>query len=274
MKTNWVTKNISEFLTETLQSFIDFVADGINGLFVFAAEAGESGIVNDACAVATGIAITLVLLMTLKQIFSIYVMETDGDADANPLQLIMKASQAIALISCNAYVFNLLNRLANAFSDELLQGVDVQSIVPLVAEAAYMVTTGMVALPLFLMLLLILVIIMGIKAGIRGAELALMKILFPFFCVDLLSINREKWDSFAASYLVTFFGYTLQIFCVKIFITSFTGGKTLSSYAVSLAWMYMSIKTPEWLQKYTYTSGLRGVVGGGVRNAAMLFRFR
>ena len=271
---NWITNNISEFLKETLQSFVDFISDGMNALFSFAATAGESTEVNGACAVTTGIAITLVLLMCLKQIFAIYVMETEGDADANPLQLIVKASQAIALISCNAYVFNLLMRLANAFSDEVTGGVDVQGIVPLVAQIITSITSGMIALPVFLILLLILVIIMGIKAGIRGAELALMKILFPIFCVDLLSVNREKWSSFIASYLVTFFGYTLEIFCIKMFITNFSGGTSLSGYVVSVAWMYMAIKTPEWLQKYTYTSGLKGIIGGGARNMAMLVRFK
>ncbi|BDF45182.1 hypothetical protein CE91St56_23050 [Lachnospiraceae bacterium] len=272
---NWITSNIVSFLNESLESFYEFVSDGLNTLFQVAQAAANSSEVSSACAVTTGIGITLVLLMVLKQIFTIYVMETDGDSDANPLQLLVKASEALALICCNQYIFNLLLKLSDAFLYEITGSVSLDNVSGTIGRVILgNSSTESVTFPIFLIAVLIFVIILGCKAGIRGVELALSKILFPIFCGDLLSVNREKWNQFISSYCIIFFGYALQLFCVKMFSAQFGGGEHLTDYAFSLVWLFMAIKAPEWLQRYTYSSGLKNVIGGGLRNAAMFMRFK
>lgn len=262
---NWITKNICEFLTEMAQNFIDFVSDGINALFELAVNACNTSEISGAVGVTSGVAVTLVIAMVLKQILTVYVLETDGDPDSDPLQLLVKAAEAIALISCNGMIFDLLLRMSTALTADIVGSVNLTGVTGVIRNAIGSMTTGNVILPLFMIFIIICVIILGIKAGIRGVELSLMKIAFPFFCVDLIGTGRERWNNFFASYLVTFFGYTLQVFCVRVFITAFSGGETLASYAVAMGWLYMAIKVPEWLQKYVYSTGIGRGIGGGVR---------
>lgn len=269
---NWITKNINEFLVESLRNFCNFIAGSINGMFNLAVNACDTNELRGVFGVTSGIAITLVVAMVLKQILTVYVLETDGDPDADPLQLLVKAAQAIALISCNGAIFDLLLEMSTRFTTDVTHGVDVSSAIGIIRNLAFegITDSGLIILPLFLIVLIVFMIILGIKAGLRGIELSLMKIAFPIFCVDLIGTNKERWNNFLASYLVTFFGYALQILCLKVFITSLRGGETLTSYAVALGWLFMAIKTPEWLQKFVYTTGIGRSVSGAARMAPFM----
>lgn len=269
---NWITKNIGEFLVDTLQNFCDFISDSINGLFELAVNACDTDELSGISGVTSAIAITLVAAMVLKQILTIYVLETDGDPDSDPLQLLVKGSEAIALIACNGAIFDLLLEMSTRFTSDVTHGVNVSSAIGIVRNIAFegITGTGLIILPLFLIMLIIFMIILGIKAGLRGIELSLMKIAFPIFCVDLIGTNKERWNNFLASYVVTFFGYALQMLCFKVFILSLKGGETLTSYAVALGWIFMAIKTPEWLQKFVYTTGIARNISGAARMAPFM----
>lgn len=267
---NWITKNISEFLIESANNFIEFVSDAINKMFDLAVDACNTSEVSQAVGVTTGVAMTLVIAMVLKQILTVYVLETDGDPDADPLQLLVKAAQAVALIACNGAVFDLMLQMSSAFASDVVGSVNVSEATGVVRFAIGNIVSGNIILPIFFMIILIFLIILGIKAGLRGIELSLMKVAFPLFCIDLIGTNKERWNNFLAAYVVTFFGYVLQILCVRVFIRSFVGGETLTSYAVALGWLFMAIKTPEWLQKFVYTTGIGRSITGAARMAPFM----
>ena len=98
---NWITKQIQETMSDIILSFVEFFQEMVVEIFDkgtnFATNKQISGAVN----ATTLIGIALVSVMVLKQILSVYVFETDGDAETDPLQLIVKASQTVCIICCN-----------------------------------------------------------------------------------------------------------------------------------------------------------------------------
>lgn len=99
--------------------------------------------------------------------------------------------------------------------------------------------------------------------------------ILPIFASDIVSTNNEKWSSFFASYLVLFFGYSIQLFCFDMFINSFASlefSETLDfhegtvTWMLLIGWLLMSIKAPKWLDRYTYSSGVGHTMGSTAKS--------
>lgn len=120
---SWVTKKIYDFLMDLIGDVIGTFSDLIMDLYSGrVSEIVSSSQVLGAVMVTTGIATTLVSFMVIKQLFCIYILETEGDAEADPLQQLVKATVAIALIQTNSVVLSALLRYAALFGTEVLAG--------------------------------------------------------------------------------------------------------------------------------------------------------
>lgn len=276
---NWLTKNLGESIGNVLELFLDFFAKGLQILFDWAQEIWNDKAVENVGKAMTGIAFTLVITMVLKNILCIYILETDGDADSDPMQQLVKAAEAVALITVHFSLFDWLMKLVDAaYALVTISVADGEDILFSVKGYIGNVLQGdaILILVLFLFLLLFGFIAVAFKAVVRGAELALMKILFPLFCIDLLSTNRERWNAFLTSYLVTAFGYIIQVFCYRMSLGWCLKG--LGSYhrfldkdmVIGIAWLYMALKAPKWLEKFCYSSGIGHMAAGGIRTAAFM----
>ena len=120
-------------------------------------------------------------------------------------------------------------------------------------------------------------IIFIFQAAKRGAELMLFQLLISIMAVDLLTTNKERWNSFFTELIITIFGYIIQLICFKIFMVIFSGVvavddpvKAAKNVFLALAWLMLVISSPKWLQKFSYSSGVGNVAKGGLRNSTYL----
>lgn len=234
--------------------------------------------VNTAGAAMTGIATGLLVLVASKHIFTTYILETDGDPDMDPLQYLVKTSIALALIQMQNFLFYYLLRLSSALCDEMTGFINVN--IPDFSNttdlANRLSSTGVMGAtaPIIYIIFVICIIYLVIKAAFRAVELSLMKIIFPLFCCDIITPNRERWNTFVASYLVTMFGYIIQLFCFRTSMMLFLSAESVQLIIGSLALLFFSLKAPKWLEKFVYSSGAGQTVAGLGRNgvfAAMQF---
>ena len=124
-----------------------------------------------------------------------------------------------------------------------------------------------------LFIILIGFIIFCVVAGVRGAELTLMKLLLPLFAVDLLTTNRERWNNFFTTYMITFFSYSLQLICFKMCSMTFMAINYDGDYSIRfvtvLGWLILMIRAPRWLEKFAYSSGIGNAAASTMRFAPM-----
>lgn len=266
---NWILKNVMESVANVLEELTEEIMQMVNEVFLSAGSIGDTSMISNITGITTGLSLTLLGAMVSKQIFSTYILETDGDPESDPLTLLTRAAIAVALICCNGIIFNLLLDMATAFGNSIIVGVDQMDLESSLANAIFNITSGRAVIMIFVLVFVICLIILCVKGGIRGAELALMKILFPLFCLDIIKTSREKWNAFFTTYLITFFGYTLQILSLRIscqyFNTYATSGGT--NILWSLAWLFLALKAPKWLEKFCYSSGMGQSVSGAGRSA-------
>ena len=98
-----------------------------------------------------------------------------------------------------------------------------------------------------------------------------MKILLPIMACDLTSIRQEKWNNFIASFVVVAFGYIVQMVLYKLAITYAVQSDILSLLKAFVC-LFFFIKTPNWLQKFAYSSGLKDTARSGMYLGMMMGR--
>lgn len=271
-------KNIGEAIADFITGFLEFFGNFITDIFETIAELNlNESMVTNAAKFTSGFALALVSLMAAKYFFSIYVLETDGDSDSDPLDILVRASQAIAIISCNTWIFTTFMGFSKAFTRDLITStgtVDVE-----VTVLGFVTTLAASLTPMSMCVLIIIsVLVIGlfafcITAGIRGAELALMKILFPIFAVDLMTTNRERWNAFITTYAITFLSYSLQLLCYTMFCANLVKldlGQMNKNYILTFGWFILMFKTPKWLERFCYSSGIKSFTGGIARSIPYL----
>lgn len=274
---NWITKNIvNGFVTDLVKGAVEFVSNTIINIFDKDIQIMAAKDVTAAVLVTTGIASVLIIVMTLKNIFCTYVTETDGDPDADPIQIWVKVSVALALINGNELIFSTLQKLSKKVTKDVVGSIQVEDFFvsvgkSLVARAT--VTPLSVIQDIVLSVCVICIIILAFKAGIRAGELILFKIIFPIICLDKVGSNSERFNSFFTSYIITFFGYSIQLFCLRVAINRALSGMsegTFTNYFAAFVFFYLAIKTPKWLEKFAYSSGLGQIAGNGIRTAGFI----
>lgn len=265
---------ISDVIIDAVNSFQTFLNDLFSGSVDMLSNLDA---IKATCRTTTAIGSALVVLFVLYKLFDVYIFENSGDSDSDPLDIIVKGSFAIAIIQSNDAIFEQLNILSKEFATDLSRGAHLNEDFKTGIEALLRSNTSVAGTAniIFAIILVVAVIAVLIKMTIRGAELMLMRILFPIFASDIVSTNNEKWSSFFASYLVLFFGYSIQLFCFDMFINSFASlefSETLDfhegtvTWMLLIGWLLMSIKAPKWLDRYTYSSGVGHTMGSTAKS--------
>lgn len=281
MKMNWLTKQLNETISDMILNFTDFFKQGVIDLFNVGTSFADLKEIKGAVDALTLVGCTLVVVLVLKEILGTYVLETDGDPDGDPFQYLIKAAKALCLICCNDFIFNFMAELSTKLANDMKVAVTPETIFVKTSGLFLQAVGGpptQIINTLFIFIFLVFVVILSLKAGLRGVELALMKILWPIFSLDNITVSGERWNAFFSSYLVTFLGYILQLLtftlCIDCYSKAMAGN--IKQYLFAAAWMYFSLNTPKWLEKFAYSSGLSKVARGGsmgLMQIGMMARF-
>lgn len=272
---SWVLQNILSGCAELLQQFLTAFGAIFDNIFVVVAEFNKdiaSGVTN----FTLPFSIAFIVFLTTKQYFTVYLLETDGDPDADPLDIFLRAAQAIAIAVCGDWIFDFFLQFSSSFTFDLQSNAlntGEQEISNTLTELLS-IPSNFQSIPAVIIIIAIgvtvAIIVFGISAGIRGAELILFKMLFPLFACDLLTTSRERWNGFFTSYMVTWLAYGLQLVSFNMFASTLTVFITSDVtdfwklFAITIGWLILMLRAPRWLEKFTYTSGLaNGIHGAG-----------
>ena len=83
---SWVLQNILSGCAELLQQFLTVFGAIFDNIFVVVAEFNKD-IASGVTDFTLPFSIAFIVFLTIKQYFTVYVLETDGDPDADPLDI-------------------------------------------------------------------------------------------------------------------------------------------------------------------------------------------
>lgn len=261
---NWATEVVLNICNDFLQDVVNVITGFVQNFYASAENMVQDKVIENAATAVSGVVILLTILVVSKNLFTTYVAQTDGDADADPLQMLVKAAQTLAVTGISAVMTDKFLSYSRHFTDFLTSNVkvDMDGFDVMLGALITMSPIGM----LVSSIITIMIIIFLVRGAIRGAELCLMKILLPIFSIDLLTVSHERWNAFITSYLITLFGYSLQLLCFRVAITKMTSPSDFSALLIAVGFMYMAIKSPSWLEKFCYSSGLSRTATAGAQS--------
>lgn len=277
---SWLLSAFTDAINDLINGTLDFFGDFVNNIFYYVAEVNlDNRLVINAATYTTLLGISLITLLGVKQYFTTYVMETSGDPDSDPLDILVRCSEAVAVCCSNDFITTYFFKFSKAFATDLGESGGLIDLKPTFLDLIDTVVkvSWTPAATIFLLILLILVIgivAFSIIAGIRGAELSLMKIMLPIMAVDLVTASRERWGNFFTSYAIAFLYYGLQMLCYRMFLGSLmiVSTSVLSKeLLITFGWFFLMLRSPKWLEKFIYSTGFgRGVTGAGRTAGFML----
>lgn len=278
---SWFLDTLIKGIIELFSGFLELVGNSIGAIYQFMVNINNnSNFIAGAVTFTTAFAIALVSLTAVIQYLDTYVFEVNNDPDADPMNYAIRIAQTTAFISCNGWIFNTLLNISNAFYSDLIgsaSDMEVPDTLTGLFNLCSTDTTGKAAaFAIILCALVIAFIINAIVAAKRGGEITLMKIAAPIFFVDLMTTNRERFNSFFVGYVFTFVSYSIQMFCFIMALKSCVGIaiESMSYVWMTFAWLWLCISGPKFLEKYIYKSGVGSATSGGARMAMQTFMLK
>ena len=269
---SWLFENVCDFISSAIGGTVDFFGELVNNIFYSIIDYGvNNAYVIGAQKLFITIALALIALVVLKIVTAGYLLETDYDSDADPFNLLVRIAETVAIITNSGWLFNFLLNASKDFTTDIIGSVAETGYADQTRSLVSVDLSGManMLLPYLAMiaLMLVAIIIFTVVAGLRGGELIFMNLLLPVFALDLLTSSRERWNNFIMGYFTAFFTYGIQILLYNVALKSYaTASYSEPLYFITaVAFLIMAIRSPKFLERYLYRSGVSTAATSGMR---------
>jgi hypothetical protein len=256
-------------INQWANTILDFIFGLVNTLYGKVYTVINLSEVNKALMAVNVLATSFIVVMMMKQILTIHILEIDGDADQDPIHIVEKGCIALAILQMQNYLLVQLLAFADAISEYIMSKANVEF--TNIVDVGYISDQALTLDPIIMIIILIAYIIgFGMflwKSIKRSAEIALMKIVFPIFVCDMVTVSMERFRAFFNAYIVLIFGYIVQMLLFKMSILMIV---RVNDLWMALAFIMLAAKAPQWLEKYTYSSGAARSSANAARSAATM----
>ena len=223
--------------------------------------AGGGSMVDVLFEILLGFGVSLIILKFLKKGFECYVMWTDGDPDSEPIQLIIRFVQAIAVAVCFPVMYGWLADITEKLTNQLITAIGASTNYDWQAWVNGLSSAGLVT-AIFGLVFVICYFILYFQFLMRGVEIMILRIGLPLACTGLLDNDKGVFKT----YLTKFFQSTVAVM-VQISLCNLGVGMMMNvginlNVFWGIACLVLAIKTPRFLSEFMVPTG----GGGGMVN--------
>lgn len=276
---NFVTEIIIDVIIDILGDFFSNIGEVINDIYSYCVEINQTKEVAAVSLFTMTLGASLSAVMVVKHIIGTYGLGTEGDPDRDPIEIMFRLCKALGLMGCNSWLFTEILKFSNAIGHDINANIGGMTGTDLAINMLKENINPTPTMSLVCICMSVGLILYFVSAGIRGAEITLDKILLPIFALDIINSNSEKWNMFIFQYGISFFSYLVQMVCFKMYLLQFArlsfpvGVEELPQLIVVMGWLYLSVRSPKWLEKYIYTSGAGQAIGRGAIRLSQVVMF-
>lgn len=246
---NTLLTNLAEisFYPENTLSSVGF--SGFNSLFDVFLSAG----------------ISLIIIKFLKKGFEIYVLWTDGDADADPLLLLTNFARAIVVALTFPIMYGWLVEVITDLMNKAIGALGLDAN-PNVSSILTNLASGGIFIGIALLVFFIIYLSLLIQFYKRGFEILILRIGMPMACVGLMDADKGVFKSYIQKFFQSSITVLVQVVLAKLGLVLMIGGHYIWGFAAS----YFAIKTPKFLQEFLIMSSSGGSMMNTVYSGARL----
>lgn len=223
--------------------------------------AGGGSMVDVLFEILLGFGVSLIILKFLKKGFECYVMWTDGDPDSEPIQLIIRFVQAIAVAVCFPVMYGWLADITENLTNQLITAIGASTNYDWQAWVNGLSSAGLVT-AIFGLVFVICYFILYFQFLMRGVEIMILRIGLPLACTGLLDNDKGVFKTYLTKFFQSMVAVMVQISLCKLGVGMMMNVGINLNVFWGIACLVLAIKTPRFLSEFMVpTSG-----GGGMVN--------
>ncbi len=267
-----VFNNIANFFASLFEQLITFFATILADIMSTSQDVLSIPLVDNGIKYAQALAFTVLVLKVMNEAIQTYILYQNGDPDADPSGLVIRTGQAVAIITALPWFVEQIFIFGSKLATDVAglktgkAGIDDWAFI----TTEIIASKGMV-IAIFGIILALMMLIVAIQATIRGAELALMAVLGPIMALNITSNNRSIWAAWIRQVIIVCCSQALQIFMLSGALSLLTS-QAVSGNGLLLVfgWLWVTIKSPKYIQQFAYSTGLTGTIGGTAKQVGTM----
>lgn len=202
------------------------------------------------------VALSLIILKFLKKGFDIYILWTEGEADTPPLTFIVYFIRAVVTLICSMLLYDWLVTVVQDIGQKMLESLNVAETMDITGTIAGLASSGLFS-GIMSIIALVMLFVLWVQFIIRGAEIFVLKLVFPLACVGLVNADGGVFTQYIGKLFKSMLTVLIQILCCKLGLLLLFSGQLI----YTIAMIILAIKTPKMLQEFMLGGG-----GGGISN--------
>ena len=223
--------------------------------------AGGGSMVDVLFEILLGFGVSLIILKFLKKGFECYVMWTDGDPDSEPIQLIIRFVQAIAVAVCFPVMYGWLADITESLTNQLITAIGASTNYDWQAWVNGLSSAGLVT-AIFGLVFVICYFILYFQFLMRGVEIMILRIGLPLACTGLLDNDKGVFKTYLTKFFQSTVAVMVQISLCKLGVGMMMNVGINLNVFWGIACLVLAIKTPRFLSEFMVPTG----GGGGMVN--------
>lgn len=223
--------------------------------------AGGGSMVDVLFEILLGFGVSLIILKFLKKGFECYVMWTDGDPDSEPIQLIIRFVQAIAVAVCFPVMYGWLADITEKLTNQLITAIGASTNYDWQAWVNGLYSAGLVT-AIFGLVFVICYFILYFQFLMRGVEIMILRIGLPLACTGLLDNDKGVFKTYLTKFFQSTVAVMVQISLCKLGVGMMMNVGINLNVFWGIACLVLAIKTPRFLSEFMVPTG----GGGGMVN--------
>ena len=278
---NVVTTTSGFFFDNWFAGLSQFLLGFINNIMGIAYTFMDLPFIISGIAYAQVTALTIIAPKLLFEAYQTYVMYESGDPDADPTGLLWRCGGAVTTIAFLPDIVRIVMKFGTLLANDVTKipfpGDEKTSFMNLlsnIATATQAITSTVV--PGFGSIIGLIIVVMllwiAFQAGARGAELAIHAVSGSFVALSLTSPNKGSWETWFRQVIVICATQGLQLFMLKgaFYFMGHppTSGEPGQYFIQMIGWLYITIKTPKFIQTWVHSTGTTSTAGAGIRSVA------
>ena len=250
---------MADMLVELIESFIGGSEATLNSLFksmvnlVFHIERELSNLkladgsfinFNKIYETIFSFAIYILIIVFISKAIKIYFMMREGDAEENPIQLMIGMIKAVIIMICFKEIYNIFVGIVQEFLNGILSNMTVQG-----TNLAEILTGNMgggIFTAIACLVLLIVWLILICQFIMKGIEILVMRLGIPFASIGLLNSDNGVFTEYIRDFLLTAFTLVVQLGLLNLSILALVNGHLIYGIAIAI----VSVNTPMMLGKF------------------------
>lgn len=204
-------------------------------------------------------ALVVIVIKFLQKAFFIYIVQSDGDPDADPAQLLIGFFQSIAISVTFMSLYTPLINALKDFANQMLKAMSGKTEAQMMGKLVFtnLVGSAGIADILLIIIYLILVLILYIKFIQNGLELMVLKLSIPFLSVGLMDSDGGVFKTGIKKFFQIGFTCLIQIVLLRMSIALLVAMHPIWSVAAAVT----AFSTPKLMQELLFVRMGGGAMG-------------